>query len=65
MITSYLESLVLKDALDSCIFTRRRELGLEDYAKAAISDDLALSVLHLFGLASEAILHLLSNHFGA
>lgn len=61
---AYLESLVLQDTLDGCILTRRREFGLKDDTKTSIADDLALSVLHLFGFAGQAILHLLANHFG-
>lgn len=57
----YLEALVLQDTLDGRIFTAGRELGLKDHAKGAVADNLALRVLHLFGLASQAILHLFAN----
>ena len=57
-----LEALVLENPLDGRIFTRGRELGLEDDAETAIAYYLALGVLHLFRLAREAILHLLADY---
>jgi hypothetical protein len=53
-----LEALVLQDALDGGVFSARRELGLEDDAKGAVSDDFALSVGEISGLSGDAILHL-------
>jgi hypothetical protein len=53
-----LEALVLQDALDGGVFAAGRQLGLEDDAKGAISDDFALSVGEISGLSCDAILHL-------
>lgn len=55
LITAHLERLVVADTLDGRIFTRGRELGLKDHSKVAIADDLALSTLHLFGLAGQKV----------
>lgn len=62
-IETYLEALVLQHALDGGILPRRRELGLEDDAEGAIADNLALGVLHLLGLAGQAVLDLLTDDF--
>lgn len=59
----YLESLILQDALDGSIFVRRSELGLENYTKGAISDNLALCVLKFSRLAGDSILDLLLDDF--
>lgn len=59
---AYLESLVLQHALDGRILAGRGQLGLKDDAEGAVSHYLALGVLHLFGLAGQAILHLLADH---
>lgn len=61
-LSTYLEALILKDTLDCCVFPIWGELGLENNAEGSIADDLALSVLHLFSLAGEAILHFFTNH---
>ena len=61
--TTYLEAFVLKDTLDSSIFAAGRELGLEHDAKGAVSNDLALGVLHIASLAGQAILDLLADDF--
>ena len=58
---AYLETLILKDTLDSCILAVGSKLGLEDYTKRAISHDLTLRVLHLLRLASQAVLHFFTN----
>jgi hypothetical protein len=60
---SYLEPLVLQHALDGSIFTRWRELGLEDDSERAIAHNLALRVLQIPRLAGNAVLHLFANHF--
>lgn len=57
-----LESLVLEDALDGSILIGWSQLGLKNNAKRAVSDDLALSVLYLPRLASDAILYLLLDY---
>lgn len=62
-IKTYLEALVLQHALDGGVFARRRQLGLEDNTKGAIADNLALGVLHLLGLAGQAVLDLLADDF--
>ena len=59
---AYLETLILKNTLDSCVLSVWSQLGLEDHSKGAISHDLALSVLHFFGLASHAILYFLTDN---
>lgn len=60
---SHLEAFVLQDPLDGSIFTTGGQLGLEDYTKRAITDNLALGVLDFACLAGESILDLLSNDF--
>lgn len=57
----YLEPLVLKDTLDGGVFARGRKLGLKDDAEGSIAYDLALRVLQIPRLSSDAILHLLAN----
>ena len=57
----YLESLVLQDSLDGRILAIGRDLRLEYHSEGAIAYDLALGVLHLPRLASEAILNLLPD----
>lgn len=59
---THLEAFVLKDAFDGSIFASGRQLGLEDNAKGAIAHDLALGVLHITSLASNAVLDLLADH---
>lgn len=61
--SSYLEALVLKNTLDGGVFSAWRQFGLEDDAKGAIADNLALRILHLFRLASETVLDLFANDF--
>jgi hypothetical protein len=56
-----LETLVLQDSLDRGILPIWGKLGLKDHPKRAISDNLALRVLHFLGFASEAILDFLTN----
>lgn len=56
-----LEALVLKNTLDSCILSVRSQLGLENNSKGAISHNLALGILHFFGLASHAVLYFLTD----
>ena|SRR5271156_3355917 len=58
-----LESFVLKNSFDGCIFTSRGQFGLKHYSKAAIANNLALGVLHFPCLAGNAILDLLSDDF--
>lgn len=58
---AYLEALVLKNTLDSCILSVRSQLGLENDTKRAIPYDLALGVLHFSGLASHAVLYFLTD----
>lgn len=62
MIRAHLESLVLQDSLDGSIFTAWRQLGLEDDAKGAIANNLALSVGQISVLASHAVLYLFAYH---
>ena len=62
-IGTYLEALVLEHALDSSIFSGRRQLGLEDDTEGAVANDLALGVLHLLGLSGQAVLDLLTDDF--
>lgn len=61
--SSYLEALVLENALDGGILSAGRELGLEDDTERAIAHDLALGVLHLFRLTGQSILDLFANDF--
>lgn len=56
-----LEALVLKNALDGSIFSRRRQFGLEDHSKGTVAYNFALGILHLLGLTCQAILDLLAN----
>jgi hypothetical protein len=62
-IGTYLKPLVLQHALDSSVLSRGRQLGLEDDTERAVADDLALGVLHFFGLSGEAVLDLLTDDF--
>lgn len=57
--SAYLESLILKNTLDGGILVGRRKLCLKNDAEGAISNDLALSILYLSRLASDAVLNLL------
>jgi hypothetical protein len=57
-----LEPLVLKNSFDCCIFSRRGKLGLEDYPKGTIADNLTLGVLHVSRLASLSILDFLAHN---
>jgi hypothetical protein len=59
----YLEALVLKNTLDSCVFSTWREFGLKYYTKGAVSYDFALSVRHLTGFAGGSILNLFTDDF--
>lgn len=59
---SDLETFVLEDSLDCGVLTTRREFGLENNAKGAIANYLALRVLHLSSLACQSILDLFANH---
>jgi hypothetical protein len=59
---AHLESLVLKHSFDGSILSRGREFGLEDHSKRAISNDLALCILHISSLSCNAILDLFANH---
>ena len=59
----YLEAFILENALDGRIFTVGGEFCLKDYAKRSISNDLALSILHLFGLTGQPILNFLADDF--
>jgi hypothetical protein len=58
-----LESLVLQHALDGGIFAAGRELSLEDDAKGAISNNLALGVRNVSCLARGAVLDLFADDF--
>lgn len=58
----YLESLVLENTLDGSILSRWRQLGLENNAKGAVSDNLALSILQVPSLTGHSILDLLADH---
>jgi hypothetical protein len=58
----YLEPLVLEDSLDGSILSRWRQLGLENNAEGAISDNLALRVLQVPSFSSHSILDLLADH---
>ncbi len=57
----HLEALVLEHAFNGRVLAIGGELGLEDDTERAVADDLALRVLHLAGLAGEAILDLFAN----
>lgn len=59
----YLEPLVLEHPLDSRIFSIGSKLRLEDHTKRSVSHNLALSILHLSCVSSQAILYLFTNHF--
>lgn len=61
----YLESFVLKNALDSCILARWRELRLEDYTERAVAHDFTLSVGKFSCFTGDTILHLLADNFYA
>lgn len=56
---AYLESLILKNTLNGGVLVGRRKLCLENDAEGAISNNLALSILYLSRLASNAVLNLL------
>ena len=58
---AYLEALVLKNTLDSCILSVGSQFSLEDYSKGTVPHNLALGVLHLFGLASHTILYFFTD----
>lgn len=58
-----LEALVLENPLDGGIFATRGHLCLEHNTEGAVSDYLALSVLHLLGLPRESILDFFSYDF--
>lgn len=58
---AYLEALVLKNTLDGCVLSVWSQLGLKNHSKGAVSYDLALGVLHFFGLAGHAVLYFLTN----
>ena len=58
---AYLEALVLKNTLDSCVLSIGSQLSLKDYSKGTVSHNLALGVLHLFGLASHTILYFFTD----
>ena len=58
---SCLESFVLQYTLDSSILAIGGDLGLEDDAEGAISNNLALGVLHLSSLAGDTILNLFAD----
>ena len=58
---AYLEALILKNTLDSCILSVGSQFGLEDYSKGTVPHNLALCVLHLFGLASHTILYFFTD----
>jgi hypothetical protein len=58
-----LESFVLENSFDGCIFTSWGQFGLKHYSKTAIANNLALGVLHFPCLAGNAILDLLSDYF--
>jgi hypothetical protein len=60
-----LEALVLEHSLDRSIFSARGELGLEDYTKGAVSDDLALRISKVLVLARLAVLDLFADDFCA
>ena len=57
-----LETLVLKHTLDGGIFAAGRQLGLENDTEGTVADNLALGVLHLFCLSSQAILDLFADY---
>ncbi len=59
--TTYLEALVLENALDGSIFSVWGELCLKNNTKGAIAHDLALRILHLLRFAGQAILYFLAN----
>jgi hypothetical protein len=58
---TYLEAFILEDTFDGGIFSIWRDLGLEDYTKGTVANDLALGVLHLLCLAGQAILDLFTD----
>lgn len=60
---AHLESLVLQHPLDGGILSAWRELGLEDDAKGAVADNLALRVGEVLVLAGLTVLDLLANDF--
>jgi hypothetical protein len=53
----------LQHPLDGCIFTAWRELGLENDAKGAIANNLALCVRKVLVLAGLAVLDFLADDF--
>lgn len=56
-----LESLVLKNALDGSVLPGWGELRLEDNAEGTVADNLALGILQIPGLTSDTVLHLFAN----
>lgn len=62
LLRAYLEAFILENAFDGCVFTSWRQLGLKDDTEGAIAHDLALCVLHVTSLSSDAILHLFTDH---
>lgn len=58
----YLEPLILKNTFDGSILSRWRQLGLENHTKGTISDNFALGILQVSGLASHSILNLFTDN---
>lgn len=58
----YLEPLILKNTLDGSVLSRWRQLGLENHTEGTISDNFALGILQVSGLASHSILNLFTDH---
>jgi hypothetical protein len=60
---AHLEALVLQHALNGRIFAAGRQLGLEDDAKGAVADNLALRVGEVLVFARLAVLDLFADDF--
>jgi hypothetical protein len=58
----YLEPLILKNTLDGSVLSRWRKLGLENDTEGTISDNFALGILQISGLARHSILNLFTDH---
>lgn len=59
----YLETFILKDALDGSILAGWRQLCLEDHTKGPIANNLALSILEISSFTSDSILNALTDNF--
>ena len=62
-VVSNLETFVLKNSFDRCIFTGGRQFGLKHHPERPIPNNLTLGILHLLRLTGQSVLHLLTYDF--